>query len=163
MGRGEGGEGSWVRERRRGPLVHEPVALKACLCLASLLEAHLLIPTKEKNDVGNMWMSSPPCWGSPGRRARCSAWGRKQGERVLKVLGEAGGKSQVFSVLSKGTEREVGKTPPAMLSIIICAPFKPSKRCHKPELQWQGGKHSGTFMPHLVALTPAPGTGQDVF
>jgi len=28
-----------------GPLVHEPVSLKACLCLASLLEAHLLIPT----------------------------------------------------------------------------------------------------------------------
>lgn len=58
---------------------------------------------------------------------------------------------------------EGGKTPPILLRMIICAPFKPSKRCHKPGPQWQGGKHSGTFMPHLVALTPAPGTGQDVF
>lgn len=110
-----------------------------------------------------MWISSPPCLGSRGPRARYSAWGRKQGEQVLKVLGEAEGKSQVFSVLSVGRERDAGKTPPAMLSIIICAPFKPSKGCHKPRPQWQGGKHSGTFMPHLVALTPAPGTGQDVF
>lgn len=53
-----------------GALVHEPVALKACLCSASLLEAHLLISTKEKNGVGNMGMSSPPCSGSRGPRAR---------------------------------------------------------------------------------------------
>lgn len=88
-----------------GALVHEPVALKACLCLASLLEAHLLISTKEKNGVGNMRMSSPPCLGSQGPRARYSAWGRKQGEQVLKVLGESDRKSQAFSVLSMGRER----------------------------------------------------------
>lgn len=63
-----------------GPLVHEPVSLKACLCLASLLEAHLLISTKEKNGVGNIWMCSLPCLGSQVPRTRYSAWGRKQGE-----------------------------------------------------------------------------------
>lgn len=74
-------EGSRVYERApAGPLVHEPVSLKACLCLASLLEAHLLISTKEKNGVGNMWMPSLPCLGSHVARTQYSAWGRKQGE-----------------------------------------------------------------------------------
>lgn len=79
-----------------GPLVHEPVSLKACLCLASLLEAHLLIPTKEKNGVGNMWMSSPPCLGSQVPRTKYSAWGRKQGKQVRRVMREATRKTQGF-------------------------------------------------------------------
>ena len=81
----QGEQGTQARAPAR-PLVHEPVSLKACLCLASLLEAHLLISTKEKNGVGNMWMSSLPCLGSQVPRTQYSAWGRKQGERVLKVL-----------------------------------------------------------------------------
>lgn len=76
LGHPEAGEERRVGER----LVHEPVSLKACLCLASLLEAHLLISTKEKNGVGNMWMSSLPCLGSQVPRTKYPAWGRKQGE-----------------------------------------------------------------------------------
>lgn len=144
-----------------GPLVHEPVALKACLCLASLLEAHLLIPTKEKNGVGNMWMSSPPCLGRRGPRARGSAWGKRQGEQILEVLGEAGRKSQVFSVLCTGRETW-GEHPSHAQRHYLCL-FQALQGVPQAWASVAGWKHSGTFMPHLIALTPAPGTAQDVF
>lgn len=110
-----------------GPPVHEPVALKACLCLASLLEAHLLIPTKEKNDVGNMWMSSPPCLGRQGPRARDSVWGGDKVRESWKYREKLAGNHQCFQ-FSAQVER-AGESTPVMLSIIICAPFKPCKGC----------------------------------
>lgn len=133
LGHGEAGEESWVHKRApAGPLVHEPVSLKACLCLASLLEAHLLIPTKEKNGVGNMWMSSPPCLGSHVPRTQYSAWGRKQGEQVLKVLREAAKKTRVFSVLRGETNT------PNQACHYYSYPFKASKGCHIPGPPRQG-------------------------
>lgn len=87
--------------------------------------------------------------------------GRRQGERILEVQGEAVRKSLVFSVLSTGRE-SWGEHPSHAQHHYLC-PFQALQGVPKPGPQWRGRKHSGTFMPHLVALTPAPGTARDVF
>lgn len=151
--RGWRGEQGTRARAPAGPLVHEPVSLKACLCLASLLEAHLLISTKEKNGVGNMWMSSLPCLGSQVPRTRYCAWGRKQGERVLKVLREAAKKTRVFSVLSRGGER--GKKYPRSYSALLL--FVPFQAFQGVPHTWATPAGRGTpkhFHPHLVASWP---------
>lgn len=161
--RGWRGEQGTPARAPAGPVVHEPVSLKACLCLASLLEAHLLISTKEKNGVGNMWMPPPPCLGSQVPRTQYSAWGRKQGERVLKVLRGAAKKTQVFSVLSRGGER--GEKYPWSCSAFVFAPFQALQGV--PYLSPRGGESDtralSSPLGSPVAPTPASGTRQDVF